>query len=213
MKLVAVFAYRYDFNLVPDLLKNLEDMIDDYIAWDDRKNNEIWYHEGYIRQYLIYKAKSMGADWILGIDPDERFEKSTSNQIRQLIKRKEKIVYVFNFRELWTPNKYRVDGVWGQKTKAILFPTLPDQDFMNLRVHSGWFPINNDYKWINTGINLYHLKMIIPKNREERRDVYKILDPENKIQSIGYDYLTDETDIHLEEIPKGKEYYPPYRNE
>jgi len=35
--------------------------------------------------------------------------------------------------------------------------------------------------------------------------------PDNSRQRIGYDYLYDEAGIELEEIPRGREYYPKYR--
>mgnify|MGYP001310859905 CR=1 FL=1 len=85
MKLILVFSYKYDCELVPDLLKNVEDFIDDYVAHDDRGSNKLWYHEGKIRNMLINKAKEKGADWILAVDPDERLEKSAGKKIRKLL--------------------------------------------------------------------------------------------------------------------------------
>lgn len=211
MRLFAVFSYRYDVELVPDLLENLKSFIDDYVIHDDRGNTEEWYNEGYVRNKLIEKAKNRGADWILCVDPDERFEIQAGKKIRDLIKIKRKVIYLFNFRELWLPCAYRVDGIWGQKKKAILFPVFPGQKFMNLPIHSGWFPINEDYEWINTDINLYHLKMIVPEARKIRANLYKSLDPFHKYQPIGYDYLIEEIGLRLERIPPGREYYPPFK--
>jgi len=74
MKLVLIFSFRHDYNLVPDLMKNVSGLIDDYVSWDDRNNTELYYHEAKIRTQLIQEAKKKGADWILGMDPDERFE-------------------------------------------------------------------------------------------------------------------------------------------
>lgn len=212
-KIIACFAFRYDFHLIPDLLLNLEGIISDYVYHDDRKNKTLWFDESKIRIKLINQAKEKGADWILGIDPDERFEKNAKHLIKNLVKNKSKIIYGFKFRELYHPLKFRVDGVWGTKTKFVLFPNLPDQDFMSLKVHQQWAPINSDYKKILTDINLYHLKMIKKQNRIARRDIYKKLDPNNEIQAIGYDYLTDEKNIVLESILKNREYLPKYREE
>ena len=61
-----------------------------------------------------------------------------------------------------------------------------------------------------TDINLYHLKMIAPKRRQARRDLYNHLDPERKLQAIGYDYLTDEEGLELENIPVHRFYDPPF---
>jgi len=215
MKIFAVFSFRYDYKMVPDLLKNLEGIIDDYVFWDDRNRDEtdLYFHEGKTRNWLINEAKRKGADWILGIDPDERFEKNAGTIIRQLIKEKKKIIYGFEYRELWSPDSYRIDGVWGSKKKFSLFPVFPDQEFMSLRVHCQWHPVNPGYEFMETGLNLYHLKMIDPRNREDRKKLYNQLDPHKNIQKIGYDYLANEENIKLEKIIAEKDYYPKYRED
>jgi hypothetical protein len=212
-KLIVVFSFRYDEQLVPDLLKNIEPFADDYIAWDDRKNDLIWRHDGEANNRLTEEARAKKADWVLHIDADERFEKNAGRVIREIIKSRKKVVYGFPFRELWTPHSYRVDGVWGKKAKYVLFPLLTGQKFMNTRVHSQVSPQNDDYERVLTNVNLYHFKMIDPKNRLDRMRLYKQLDPVNQFQSIGYDYLNDESGLVLEEIAKGREYFPSYRAE
>lgn len=211
-KLVALYAYRYDAQLVPDLVKNIEGFVDDFIEWDDRKNDQLWYHEGETREYLRNEARKIGADWVLCVDPDERFEKDAGDKIRKIIQTNQKIIYGFFFRELYKPNAYRVDDIWAHKTKYVLFPLLAGQEFMNYKAHSQWAPINSDYSKELQDINLYHFKMINPQNRQVRKNLYKKLDPRNDIQKIGYDYLTDEKNIKLEEIPKGREYFPEYKD-
>lgn len=208
-KLFAVFAFRYDAQLVPDLLQNIG-FVDGFIAHDDRINNAKWYHEGSVRNGLIEKARKAGADWVLCVDPDERFEKGAGKKIRSLINTDDKIIYGFHFRELWEPKKYRVDGVWGDKTKFILFPLKDGQRFDNLPLHSNWNPINEDYTRQLTTINIYHLKNIDPRNRADRARLYNELDPKKQLQPIGYDYLRDEKDLKLKRIPIGRGYTPEY---
>ncbi len=113
-KLIALFSYRFDFHLVPDLLKNI-DFVDDYISLNDRESKEIWYHEGNYRRNLIEQARKKKADWVFCIDPDERIEKRAGEKIRKIIKTNKKIIFGFNFRELFTPNSFRIDGIWGKK--------------------------------------------------------------------------------------------------
>lgn len=210
-KLFAAYAYRYDADLVQDLLKNIGAFIDGTVSWDDRGNTVLWRHCGQLNNRLTEEARAKGADWVLHIDPDERFERNAGRQIRKLIEAPGKIIYGFRFRELWTPDSYRTDGVWGQKVKYVLFPLLPGQAFMCTPIHSQVSPQNSDYQRVPTDINLYHLKMIDPQNRKDRRDLYQSLDPEHRFQSIGYDYLADETGLTLERIAPGREYDPPYR--
>jgi len=210
-KLFAVSSFRYDEQLVPDMISNLS-FVDGFILHDDRGNQDLWYHEGQRRNEMIKSALRAGADWVICVDPDERFEKSAGSLIRGLIQNppKPETIYGFQFRELFHPKKYRTDEVWGKKHKYVLFPLLPGQAFDNKRVHSQWAPANHEYSRILTDINLYHLKMIDPKNRVSRSRLYEKLDPDNKFQSIGYRYLRDETNIVLETIQPGREYYPDY---
>lgn len=212
-KLFAIFSFRYDAVLIPDLKKNLRGIVDDYIVNDDRNNTSLWYHEGRTRNALIERARQAGADWVLCIDPDERLDKTARRQIRKLIQTEEDVVYGFHFRELWDADHYRSDGVWNKKMKYILFPLKDGQKFMDLKVHSQWHPQNDSYRLINTGINLYHLKNIDPKNRTARKNLYKKLDPDNSIQKRGYDYLDDETGIRLTEVPARQIYKPYYKNQ
>lgn len=208
-RLIAVYSFRHDADLVPDMLKNL-DFVDDAIGSDERGRTEPWYHEGQTKQTMIQRAIESGADWILGIDPDERFEKDAGSKIRRIIRTDRKVIFSFRFRELWTPTSFRSDGIWGKKERASLFPVKDGQTFHNLPIHSPWHPTNSDYRIRRTQINLYHLKMIRPQSRIDRRDLYKSLDPDQAMQSIGYDYLTDESGLELTEIGQ-RRFYPEYR--
>jgi hypothetical protein len=109
---------------------------------------------------------------------------------------------------MWTRDSYRIDGIWNTKTKFILFPLLPDQKFYCLHIHSPWHPTNKDYKKQLLDINVYHLKMIDPEQRKERRRIFNLLDPDRQIQKIGYDYLTDETHLQLEKIAPDRIFLP-----
>lgn len=120
------------------------------------------------------------------------------------------VIFGFNYRGLYKPNWYRVDGIWGQKKRYCLFPFLRDQQFSDLYVYTPKHPINYGYQYIETGLNIYHLKMINKKDREYRKNLYKKLDPNNQIQSIGYDYLDDATNQKLQRIPLFRGYTPKY---
>ena len=205
MKLVACYSYRYDKKYIPGMLKNL-DFVDEFISHDDSLNPALWYHEGRVRNRLIRKAKQAGADWILGIDPDERFEKKAGDIIRKLIEVKKKIVYAFPFKELWdAPDQFRNDGIWGQKLKPILFPVYGSQRFENIPIHSRWHPLNPQYKVVRTDVILYHLKSIKFHDRKKRRSIYLQVDGGKS----KYNYLDkDGENKVLYKIPKGRGYYP-----
>jgi hypothetical protein len=55
---------------------------------------------------------------------------------------------------------------------------------------------------------MYHLRMIAEDDRRIRQERYKRLDPECRWQPKGYDRMTSEENLRLEELPPGREYEP-----
>lgn len=208
-KLVACFGFRYDKELVPDLIKNLEGWVDDFAILDDTGHNKLWRHEGQYRRILRKMAREKGADWILITSPDERWEKNAGDKIRPLIDdNKRKVIYNFNLREMWDEYHYRTDGIWGKKKRRRLYPLLPGQIIMNTPIQCSSFPKNEDYRVEDVDVNIYHLKMMLRENRKLRARVFSKLDPRNEHQNIGYDYLDDERELELTAVLKDREFFP-----
>lgn len=212
-KLVACFGWKYEPEwLVEELKENLKDWVDDFAILDCRKRDELWIHEGEYRLKLRELAKQKGADWILITSPDERWEKDAGKIIRPYIDgNKDRVIYDFDLREMYSPTEYRIDGIWGQKNRYRLFPLLENQLFTYQPIQCNSYPQEPGYEVKHLDVNIYHLKMIEPQNRRLRVEVFKKLDPDNKYQGIGYDYLQDDYGAILESIPKGREYSPSYR--
>ena len=83
-KVVAIFSFRYEAHLVPALIENIRPFVHGYVAWDDRDGNTALTNEPNRRNQLNAAALDMGADWILAVDPDERFEIALADQMRRL---------------------------------------------------------------------------------------------------------------------------------
>ena len=210
-KLVAMFGIKYDEELVPGLMTNLSGWVDDFAVVDDRRKKELWRHEGEYRKELRKIAFDLEADWVLTTSPDERWEKDSGAIIRQLIDRHTtKKIYEFNLREMFTPHQYRIDGIWGKKKRLRLYPLKRDQTIAYRRIQCPSFPQDDDYEVVSVDVNIYHLKMIEPRNRIIRARVFNTTDPDRDFQDIGYNYLYNEDDIELEFIPEGREYEPEY---
>lgn len=165
--------------------------------WNERKNRETVLQEA----FLVSQKENV---WALCVDADERFEQSFLTNLRSIIKEyaNEKSALALHFRELWdNPDQYRTDGVWGQKRKAILFELSDQMTFDYPQEHHiPWYYRELHDKEILLDYNIYHLKMIKPRDRKKRADLYNRLDPDKKMQPIGYDYLTDTTGIELTKI-------------
>ncbi len=209
---IAVFSFRYDSHLVPDLIENIKPFVDGWVSYDDRQSEEIFSNEAGRQNTLINAAHKQGAKWILAIDPDERLESTAVNRFRALTRSNRNFAWTFRLRELYEPEVYRIDGVWGRKRSPRLFPAFVPDLKPVIGLHAHWFP-DGAFNIRDTNINLYHLKMISPSRRAGRRDLYKHLDPELRYQSIGYDYLTDEAGAQFEAIPPWRRYLPPHTDD
>jgi len=207
-RIVAVFSYRYDAHLVLDLIANIDPVVDGWIAYDDRAAQGIFSSEPGRRRALLAAAHEAGADWILAVDPDERLENAAADRIGMLTGGSRRIAWGFHCREMYTPASYRVDGIWGRKMQHRLFSAYHPDRYRSKELHGAWFPEDIGFKLRNSGLNLYHLKMIEPKRRVARRDLYNRLDPERRLQEAGYDYLADDLGAVLETIAPGRGYSP-----
>jgi hypothetical protein len=210
---LANFSYRYDAHLVPDLIANIAPMVDGWVSWDDRNSDQSYSDEGRIRRALFEAAVEQGADWILRVDPDERFEAALAARMDDLTAARIPVVWRFHLREMYAPDSYRVDGIWGRKSQGRLFPVFRcplfrplTRRFRRTALHSEFTP--RGFRQRHSGLNLYHLKMIEPARRKMRRDLYAALDPERRFQAIGYDYLADESGAEFRPIEAGREYRP-----
>jgi len=215
MKIVALVTYKYDSDYLSDLKDNLDNLADEIIVKFDQ-HGDFWKDEGKYRSEMVATAEQVGADYIVVIDPDERFEVETATKLKTLMRQylptNERVLFEFNYRELYEPDAYRIDGTWGEKTRVMAFRSLPDNVFSDAKLHTPRQPLNEDSLVIKTGLNVYHLKHINPALREHRAEIYKKLDPNAIYNPVGYDYLNDETNMRLSKISIGKEYNPPYKD-
>lgn len=164
----------------------------------------LYYNEKLVRQFLVLFARKLGYKVALCCDADERFESNFLKNLHKISREitGKKICYGLHFRELWGDSShYRVDGVWGRKQKFILFPLIAGNytfsQTMRHNIHTFWHP-DQLHSLFCLPYNLYHLKMITEEERIRRSKLYNSLDPNRKIQTIGYDYLIDTKSIELE---------------
>lgn len=216
MKIVAVTNYRFDKDYLDDWKKNLKPLVDDYVIIYD-EDGFFHVNEGEARKKQYEMARAIGADWIVVLDVDERIEKRAAKKIRKIIKSFEKsgsprAALRLSFKELYEPNKYRVDGLWGGKMRNAIFSAKEDNIYSDARLHTPREPQNKDLLIVDTGLNIYHLKHINPKLRRHRTKIYNKLDPAHEFQDVGYDYLNDETGMMLDKIPFGRTYLPKYKD-
>ncbi|WP_189410577.1 glycosyltransferase [Neogemmobacter tilapiae] len=210
----AVFAFRHDAALVPDLLLNLSPIVHEAVIWDDRGEHGLHSNEPDRRKALLSVARQNGAEWILAVDPDERFEAALAERITELTEDPaRRVMWNFALREMFSPNAWRADGVWGHKMQMRLFPVHAVQDEAAPDLHGRWVEPQKGYRNVSTGLNLYHFHHVTAEKGQARRDTYARLDPDRRHNAIGYDYLADRRELVLQEIPQNRAYQPLWREE
>lgn len=235
-RILTLLAFHNEMRYLPDYFRNVAPQVDGIVALDDGSTDEsgdfvarqpgvlqliripprephVW-DEPRNRRMLVEAAWEFDAGWLIALDADERLERSFRERAAAEIERAEGSglqAYAVRYRELWgRPDTYRVDGIWGRKSQARLFKARRDHEFDPRDLHGHWAPLNSMHMgaYPQTDLIIYHLRMIRPTDRQARRSRYNQLDPENRWQSIGYDYLTDEHGLRLENLPHGREYLP-----
>ncbi len=234
-RIIALVAFRDEMAHLPDFFANVTPHVDGIVALDDQSvdgsaefvagqpsvlelltvtpgaQEEL--EDGRNHRALTEAAWKHGADWLLGLDADERleqgFRRRAEAEIRSADEAGADAMWV-HFRELWdSPDQYRADGIWKTKRKACLFRSSADHRFDDRRVHAIWAsmpPPPDD--WPQADLNIYHLRMLHPEDRIGRRERYRRIDPDDVWQPIGYDYLLDETGLEVEAIAEGREFTP-----
>ncbi len=234
--IACVMQLRNEQQDLPGCLDHLRDHVDGVIALDDgsidrtrellendpavvetltnpAQDDHHW-NEPANRQRLLQQARELGFDWVLVCDADERYELQFLEHTRDIagaLADSDVAALSLSLREMWDdPLHYRIDGPWDRKARARFF-RLPDQiSFSDDKAYHGdWLPdaLRKPGVLMRTRHQIYHLKMILRADREARRDLYQRLDPDNRLQPQGYDYLVEEgPELRRERIAPGRAY-------
>jgi len=209
--LTAIYARRDE----PD---ELVDGLRENLAWVDHvvevrvPREGGWGHEGQLMARKRALLEQHRAEWVLFVDPDERIEDRAAELIPPLLAQApQSAIFMFPFREMWTPTHYRCDGAWGRKgARKRLFHLHPGQTFLNKRIHCQPIPIMPRSVRQLLPTYMYHLKLIEPGNRVERARAYLDADPTGRWLNGGdWSIFYDETGLQLAE-PEHP-FTPPYR--
>ena len=231
-RLLGLIAFRDEMRFLPGFLESVAPHVDGIVALDDGSvdgsREYVAAHpavlevlhvppgthadnlDSVLRRMLIEAAWEHGADWLLGIDADERLETGFRSRAEQELDRADALgaqAMWVDFKELWDPGHYRSDGIWGRKRKACLFRSSREHVFDDRRVHSFWASVPEPQGgWPLAELRIYHLRMIEPADRVARAQRYERIDPDHVWQTIGYDYLLDETGLELTAVEPERAY-------
>lgn len=234
VRLLALTAARNEEANAPGWLANVAPQVDGIVALDDGSTDATpdhlaghpktlellrnptdrpaWDERGNIRR-VVEAAARHDPDWLLWIDADERLERDFRRRAQLVIARGRPFghsAYNLRLRDLWDdPGSYRADGVWGRKRAPRLWRHRDDHEFDPRPLHGVKVPLQawNGGRIPTADLELYHLRMIRPEDREARRRRYEELDPDAEWQAEhGYAYLTDTAGLRLKRVKPGRDY-------
>ena len=209
-RVLSIFSFRFDEHLVPDLRANTAPLVDGWLSWNDTSGQGAFTDELSRRWALLNAARDAGAQWVMLLDPDERIEKRVRRNYHSLLDSGSNLV-TFRLREMYSASSYRVDGVWDEKRQGRLLnvqEALVRPAVAPGTLHVPWKSYLAAPRVLDTDFNVYHLKQIDPQRRRGRSRLYSQLDPDRRMQSIGYDYLSDETGMRLRSVTWRHRYTP-----
>ena len=235
-RILALLAFRNEMRYLPDYFRNIAPHVDGVIALDDGSTDgsaefvssqpcvlelvrkparqpHFW-NDGGNHRRVVEASWKHRPDWLVAVDADERVERHFRRRALRIIRRAEKLGHfglAVRVRELWDrPDHYRTDGIWWDKRSARLFKARLDHEFDPRVLHGSWAPLNSRVGGVHplVELNIYHLKMIDQADRLARQQRYTELDPDRQWQSIGYEYMTDTSNLHLRRVHWPRDYVP-----
>jgi glycosyltransferase involved in cell wall biosynthesis len=232
-EVIALIAVRDEERYLEDYFRHLREFVDGFIVFDDNSSDRspalikreakvlkvVRRHKSSAphafevenRKALLTAAWQGGAQWVLCCDADERFETRFLQELRTIVRSKpERYVMGLQLRPLWgSGNQYRVDGIYSNRSKFVLFPSTPlGNYYAHGLLHTPWYPpiLNSSDRKQLLPYNLYHLKSIATTDRLERYKKFKLVDPGLTHQPQGYEHLVSEKGAVFESIPEGRGY-------
>jgi len=235
-RIVCVMQVRNEARHLPGCLDHLRAHVDGFVVLDDGSTDatadilrgepklyellrnpphadHVW-RENENKRRLLEAAARHGAGWVLVCDADERYESLFLQNLPAIVDalpEPELVALALACCELWNaPDRYRIDGVWGRKSRARLL-RLPREIAFDRSpgLHGSWLPdaLQQHGRVLPSWYRLYHLKTIRHEDRVARRELYKRLDPEGRFQPAGYDYLAEEgLGLRLAAVAPGRGY-------
>lgn len=224
-RLFALLSVRDGMRYLPGYVANVSPHVDGIVALDDASSDgsaefladservvELIRHredrrvgEMVRHRALVEAALRHGADWALALDADERVERAFRARAERVIARGRLLrltAFSVRIRELWDAHdRYRADGIWGEKRHVRLFGLRADHVFDTAPYHGQKAPLQA-VPFRLADLIVYHLGMLTADDRSARRARYETVDPDRRWQRIGYAYLTDPTGLRLAPVPR-----------
>lgn len=233
MKVFSLIAVRNEERYLPGFLHHMRDAVDGIVALDDcstDRTREILGNEPRVvsiltedragpphanetrnRHRLLVEAARLGAQWVIGADADERFEARFLGRLRaeaEAGERTGRLIRCVRIVDLWdSPRQFRLDGRCGPRWTPRMFKLPARLSERPPILHRAWYPAELEpAPKAFANAYLFHLRMIDRHDRQARFEKFRLVDPQNTYQAIGYGHLVDEANLTLRPVPPWRAY-------
>lgn len=165
---------------------------------------ECWnrkFQEDVERNWLLQETYKHGADWVISVDGDEIYEDKFVERSQAMMSNEpETFGYWCQWKTLWTPEKYRADGIFGGFTNYRFFRLLPNMEIKSKHPqghHCGSAPQLTPENLAYSNIRVVHLGYDTQEQRQKKYDFYQTYDVAKDRNSIGredYGHLIEDGD-------------------
>lgn len=170
-------------------------------------NNDSVWNDYSNRATLLARAAKYGCDWAMWLDDDETLGSDMTaarvGEICQDADLNQAVTVMVRVKTMWDEFHWRCDGVFGRQWKHF-FQRNP---FMikNPQFEHGPADLLHNFPTLegkrhNVSAHILHWGMVTRELREANVEKYHKADPGAKFTDIPYNYLLDETGIHLKKI-------------
>jgi hypothetical protein len=201
-KLVVASAYRYE---PAWLIREWSDHVswaDEVLLWDTRNEPAAWVPRAERVEWMMRAAEEVRADWVFILDMDERLSLDAPERLRAVAdawRPGKPFAFKFTLLEFFTPTQYRIDGVWGRKTRRRFF-------HLESRRRDMLTPCTRLKRPLIA--HTHHLDPANDAARVAKHDNWNKWDRAGR-DGTGFGYLADRSGMVLQPIPE--DMFPPLR--
>lgn len=206
-KLVAIYRVKNSMPYIERCIRPTCELVDEALFWVSPSDDNTAYTlkhidnaivkewpenltERQIRNNLITWAEQRGADWILSMDDDERFERKVDRAyLNKLMNPPMPSVYRYGFPvyTFWDDFEHvRQDGIFGQMVGPRLFRNLPYQHVFEgapSGLHAGHSPAFGTGAERFSSARILHYGYV---DREERERKYRFYEEGDRVREERY---------------------------
>ncbi len=202
-----------------ECLESVKDIVDEIVVVDTGSSDRTIeiakeygakiFHFNWVNDFSAarnFALRNSSGDWILYLDADERLESDSINELKKIIRSKNKYAYFCTVKSL-----DRIEGRDNSMRYIRLFPNDSRVEFRG-KVHEQitYSLTENNYKIFQSSVSIIHVGYNVTKEEKKKkaeRNLILLLQEYSESQTAYYAYQLANTYNVLENYDSAKEYF------